>query len=353
MLSVQKPQNVSLIDTLSDGYRAVNRRPWLVIIPIIFNLYIWFGPQLSFAPLIADWQTLTRAFQQESGTPWQQISPEMQQQSEQQLQEVARLDMRQPLAVFNYIPFAVYVLGSAGLVGSGLGVPLVQALPQTIDAQRSVIAVQNLGGALLAFLLINGIVLLLSAVFMTTTAEAVRSEPFVLQQWLRRAGHAMLSILGYAAVLLSAVLLIGLPVVVVTVFLMALIPALGAFALLLLLITWFWATIYLGFALEAIVVSGVGPLRALHASFNIVRRNFMSTLLFLLLLLVIAVGSGVVWQFVVAAMPTGGALVAIVGSAYIGCGLVAARMAFYRERLQRWQLAAGTVRAETRAAPRQ
>ena len=36
---------------------------------------------------------------------------------------------------------------------------------------------------------------------------------------------------------------------------------------------------------------------------------------------------------------TAGLIVAIVGSAYIGSGLLAARMAFFRERLRRWQSA--------------
>jgi hypothetical protein len=92
----------------------------------------------------------------------------------------------------------------------------------------------------------------------------------------------------------------------------------------------------LGFAREAIVVSGVGPLWALHASFNIVRRNLMGTLGFLALSWLIAVGSGVLWLNL-AQRSTIGLIVAIVGSAYLGSGLLAARMAFYRERLRRWQ----------------
>ncbi len=354
MLSVQKPKNVTLVEILSDGYRAVNRQPWLVLIPVVFNLYLWFGTQLSFAPLISDWQSTVQALQQAQSSPFGSgLSAEMQQQSAQQFALASQLDMRQPLAIFNYIPTTIYVLGSLGLAGGGLGVPLVQALPLTLDSQRNALQVQHLGGALLAFLLLNVLVLLLSAAFLTMVAEAVRGERLAPALWLQRLARATRSLFGYAALLIGAAILLGLPVLVIAGLLLALSPVLGAFAALLLVIAWFWANVYLGFALEAIVISGIGPLRALHASFNIVRRNFWSTLLFLILLLVIAVGTGIIWQAVAAAASTAGLIIAIIGSAYICCGLVAARMAFYRERLHRWQVAVDGVRGAPRISPPQ
>jgi hypothetical protein len=85
------------------------------------------------------------------------------------------------------------------------------------------------------------------------------------------------------------------------------------------------------------VVGEQGPLRAIYTSFNVVRRNFWGTLGFLVISLVISLGSGVIWHRLVGT--TIGLVVAIVGSAYIGSGLLAARMAFFRERLRRWQSA--------------
>ena len=354
MLSIQKPQNVTLVETLSDGYRAVNRQPWLVLIPVVFNLYLWFGTQLSFAPLISDWQSMVQALQQAQNSSFGSgLSAEMQQQSAQQFAQASQIDMRQPLAIFNYIPTTIYVLGSLGLTGGGLGGPLVQALPLPLDSQRSTLQVQHFGGALLAFLLLNISVLVLSAAFLTMVAEAVRGERLSLVVWLQRLARATWSIFGYASLLTGAAMLLGLPVLLIAGLLLALSPVLGALVVLVLVIAWFWANIYLGFTLEAIVMSGIGPLRALHASFNIVRRNFWSTLMFLLLLLVIAVGTGVIWKAVTASASTAGLIIAIIGSAYIGCGLVAARMAFYRERLRRWQAAVGVTRGVSQVLPPQ
>ena len=51
-MTVPKPQNATLVDSISEGYAAINRRPWLVLIPLLLNLYLWFGAQVSMAPLI-------------------------------------------------------------------------------------------------------------------------------------------------------------------------------------------------------------------------------------------------------------------------------------------------------------
>ena len=50
-MTVTKPQNATLIDSISEGYAAINRRPWLLLLPMLLNVYLWFGAQLSFGPL--------------------------------------------------------------------------------------------------------------------------------------------------------------------------------------------------------------------------------------------------------------------------------------------------------------
>src|SRR5215510_2003284 len=97
-LTVNKPQTTSLIDTLSEGYAAINRRPWLVLLPLLLNLYIWFGTQLSFAPLLTDLSALMRlraspAQQNAGAAEWAD-----------QMRAIGALDMRQAIAQLNFIP---------------------------------------------------------------------------------------------------------------------------------------------------------------------------------------------------------------------------------------------------------
>ena len=332
-MTIKKPQTTTLIDTFSEGYAAINRRPWLVLVPILLNLYLWFGAHLSFGPLIADLHVAMRRL--EGGTAEES---ELRAQYTDQLLALGQVDMRQQIAVLNFIPtLTTNVVASVDSGDGSQGFPMIQSVPQLIDTQRTdTIQVSSVPGALLAFLLLNMLVLPLSAAFLTQVAAAVRSDRAAPATWLRRAWRATLAILGYVGVLVGVALALGLPFLFLTVLLIYFSPTLGLLMFSLLLIIWFWIKIYVGFAPEAIVVSGVGPLRALHASFNIVRRNLWSTLGFLALSYIIAVGTGLLWMSL-ASSSTIGVIVAIVGSAYLGSGLLAARMAFYRERLRRWQ----------------
>lgn len=329
-MTVTKPQTPTLIDTFSEGYAAINRRPWVVLVPILLNLYLWFGTQLSFGPLIGDLHDTMRGLQ---GSAAEQ--GELQAQYTDQFLALGQVDMRQQIALLNFIP--TLTTNAVTSVGGAPNLPIVQPVPRLIDDRRAdTIQVSSVPGALLAFLLLNALALPLSAAFLTLLAEAVRRDRAAPSVWLRRAWRAMLAILGYIGVFSGVMLALGLPFLFLTGLLIYFSPTIGLLVLSLLTIVWFWIRIYVGFAPEAIVVSGVGPLRALHASFNIVRRNLWGTLGFLAISYIIAIGTGVIWLMLVSTS-TAGAIVAIVGSAYLGSGLLAARMAFYRERLRRWQ----------------
>ena len=339
-MTIKKPQTATLIDTFSEGYAAINHRPWLLLVPILLNLYLWFGAQLSFGPLINELHSTIRLLQ--PATPDQ---GELQAQYADQILALGQVDMRQQIGVLNFIPtLTTNVVTSAGADGGSSGFPIVQPVPRLIDPHRTdTIQVSTVPGLLLAFLLANMIVLPLSALFLTQLAAAVRADWTAPFPELRRAGRATLAILGYIGVFGGIVLALGVPFLFLTSLLIFFSPTLGLLMLSLLTIVWFWIKIYVGFTPEAIVMSGIGPLRALKASFNIVRRNFWGTLGFLAISYVIAMGSGVIWMTLVSSSPIG-QIIAIVGSAYLGSGLLAARMAFYRERLRRWQNAVAPIR---------
>ena len=41
-----------VIDTLTAGYSVVNRSPWVLLIPILLDVFLWLGPQISLAPVV-------------------------------------------------------------------------------------------------------------------------------------------------------------------------------------------------------------------------------------------------------------------------------------------------------------
>jgi len=337
-LTVTKPQNATLIDYISEGYAAINRRLWLLLVPLLLNIYLWFGPQLSFGPLFNNVHGVLKS-----------IQPGLIDQSElqvlyDQLLANGSVDLRSQVTLLNYVPtLRQYVIGSA----DSAGVPAIVEPPRLIDARRTdTLEVATAGGALLAFVVLNALALALSALFLAQVGAAVRNPGGA--RWLPRGGlgaalRVGLAMLGAIGIIVGVMLALGLPFLFFAYLLIFLSPTIGLLALELLFVVGFWVNIYIGFYREAIVIHDQGPLRAIYTSFNVVRRNFWGTLGFLSLSLIISLGSGVIWYRLVGS--TAGLIVAMIGSAYIGSGLLAARMAFFRERLRRWQAAPATVRA--------
>jgi hypothetical protein len=309
------PQSTTLIDVLGEGYRTINRRPLLVALPMLVNIYLLFGAQISFAPLFDQIGRLMQRMQPAADTS--DIS------AAESIAILARMDMRLPLAVLNTIPT---------LPVTALAVDVPGAVAAPLFARPTALTVESIGGALLVFLLVNTLALPLSALFLTRVTAAVQNERVTLAAWVRSAAQVGLSILGAALVMAGVGLALALPFVVFASLLMILNQGVGLFALSLLVLATFWVQVYFGFAHEAILLGRRNPLRALQASFQVVRRHFWGTLGLLALSYIISAGSAVIWSSLLGSAV--GLVVAVLGSAYIGCGLQAARLAFLRDRLK-------------------
>jgi len=186
-----------------------------------------------------------------------------------------------------------------------------------------------------AFALINALALLWSSLFLAVLGGAVCGEPFAALPALRRALGAARTISLALLAVLGVGLLLGLPFVVISAIIVATIPAAAVPVALSWYIACFWVYVYVGFAPEAILISRSGPLRAVYHSVNIVRRNLTGTVGLLVLSFLIASGLGVIWRQLASSPP--GVAAAILGSAYVGSGLSAARLEFYRARAAHWR----------------
>ena len=320
-MSIAKPQTTSLIDTLNQGFSAINRRIWVIVIPVLLNAYIWYGSQVSFQPLI---NSLVSLMEQRASTLDANAT------SEQYAvwREIGLYNLLPRLDALKLVPhLSPYVVNSAG---SG-GLPLPAEVLAPLDPGRAVVEVNNVALAIGLYFGFNLLAIPLGAVFFTMLAGAVNWQQPQPSRFIVRLGRALAAFLGYAALLLAAALVIGLPVAIVGSLLALVSPALGALIALLVLTASFWLGIYLGFTPEAIVINGLDPLQAIRASFTLVRRNFWNTLFLLIISVVISIGMGALWYVLVATNI--GLVVAILGSAYIGSGLIATRMIFFRERI--------------------
>lgn len=311
-MTIAKRSKLPVIDTISIGYHILNQRIWVLIIPIAMNLYIWHGTRLSLAPFFTH-------LHNELGVLASVFTPDPLQQ-EQIVIHVQNADMRMPLAVANFVP----VLPDS----------LLHNTPQIYD---HVLYIRGPVGVALSFLAINILALLVSSMFLTILTTGVQSN---------RATHTRVPTRTQARVALNTAVRIALCLLAIAgiftflfipllTILLALFVALPNLSTPLIIMPWFvaWFLVYLytGFSIEAILINRTGPIKAIASSITLVRNHFLSTIGFLIVSYGILRGLSIVWQIL--ANNLVGQVLAIIGSAYIGSGLVAARLVYYQNRL--------------------
>lgn len=326
-----------VIDTLSAGYQAVNRRPGLIAIPLLLDLFLWLGPRLSIAPLVRHALSLYDLLLQQAlagaTLSAEQVS---------QLQ-VASAQVRQ-MAEQSATSFNLFSLLASGR----LGVPSLLAGVSTKAGFWSppVVTIDNglafLGLAIV--LLLAG--LLVGALYLGAITQGVRDDRFAPALLLRQVGRYWVQVVAYLTLLASLLFLLGAPFAFVLGMATLFSPLLGSFLLGLAWVIGIWTAIYLFFALAAIFVSEVGPLQAIWHSFNVVRLNLWATLGLIIVISVIGLGMPLLWEMFVG--NPWGVLAGIAGNAYIGTGLSAASLIFYRHRYADWQAQLAAVRGAAR-----
>jgi hypothetical protein len=303
------PRLTGVVDTLTAGYGVVNRRPWIVGIPVLLDLFLWFGPQVSIAPLVG--QLLSRpAIQRGLGAEGTEAFESVRQAVIAAADEINLLGLLSPGWVS--VPSIMPALG----VGQG---PFTFIDSWSTALLIAVVAV--LGGAFLG------------CIFRSIVAQQIREGVILPARIPGEAAQAWLRLLGLLLFLIGAILVLGVPAAFLVALATLLARELGSFGMALITTLLLWMQLYLFFAPDAIFVSQIGPRKAIVRSVAVVRANFWATLRIIVLMTVIVLGMGQVWIAVATRLPWGAAL-SILGNAYIASGLVAASMLFYRERVE-------------------
>lgn len=317
---------LGIVDILSDAYAKLNRAPWVVLVPLLLNAYLWFGSGVSLAPLVAQTQALVRELQPDS-------TPEMNEMRDQSLgllAQLAREDMRGQVAWLNVVPYTVYSFRAAGASADALGLPYIVGVPApAIDPTAGTVADST--GLLGWIIAINLVSLCASALFLDGVRSVVTAQGDYAAMPLR-VMRTMIVLLLYVLLIVGVIGLLLIPLSIFTVLLFGASPALGAFLVFIGAGAWLWISIYIGFTREIMVLTQVGPIRAIQASVRVVRAAFWQTLGLLLMLLLIAAGTGIIFQGLMESFS--GRVASIIVSAYLLTGLVVARMRFVQHYLQ-------------------
>ncbi len=309
-----------LIDTLTAGYGAINRQLWVLLVPILLDVFLWLGPQVSFSPIVDP--ALTRAGEALRQTTLGTRGP--------RTGELAAELERQRQVLMSYTN-ETNVLALVATRGP-LGLPSVATLLGGAGAFSFVRGWLD-GVALVFGTLLGG--LLLGGLYRAAIAQQVREGRGRPAHAAKLLPRYVLRVVGQSAALLGAALLLGLPVLVVLGFAATIAPVVAALGVLFVSAAVLFAEVHLFFAVDAIFVSEVGPLAAVQRSVAVVRRFVVPTLGLMLLSWLILAGMDRVWEVLNAVVrPPFGTALGMLGNAYIASGLVAASMIFYKERAE-------------------
>ncbi len=317
---------MGLIDILTTGFRVVGQRTWLVVLPVLIDLWLLFGPRLSIQPVTNDLLRL-----------W---SPDMLPPDLALTAEPYRQVLEQAGSSFNLW----WLLDNSLTWLQTVGPRLSPVLSSGIQATRDVSSLTLLIWAPLILALGLG----LGAAFLTTIAsqmpaaatDSPKGEESQIDRksrffWVRRGLRTWGMVLIYGLILLALIVLILFVMSLALTPIMLIAPQLASAlaALLALVIIWagLWIYLILYFVVAALVLDGSGLVDSLRRSFYVVTRNFWSSLGLVIITAVILTGFGLIWQRVATLSPVGIA-VAIGGNAILLTGLTAARLVYYRDR---------------------
>jgi len=343
---------LGVIGCLSAGFEVLSRNLWLIALPVLVDLLLWLGPQLSVAPLLQGFIALLMAQSTPDVTMAHQVAQTV------QLLELFSEQFNQ-LSLLSVLP----LLNVPSLLAQHAPVMLSPLGEPRVLLVTSVFALMGWGvllvpvGLVLGFLYLNSLARRVHAMCFPDGQELNKVEGPAMSQAEgtdqaagvssgalpralldpssgRRLGRTMgkfIRVFLFAAgLLMVGMVLIPLWMLLVGMVLMIAQP-LGVLIWLLSVGLASYIALHLLFVVPGVVLGGRGLLRAVWESILLIRRQFSSVAGLIVLVIVIYEGLGYVWS-----LPSGDSwslLVGILGNSCIATGLTAATLVFYQERV--------------------
>jgi hypothetical protein len=292
-----------VVATLSAGVDMITSHLWLVILPVLLDVFYWLGPRLGVDKMMEDrLQTL------QSDPFFGQVAA--------QLAEVGP-----QINLFTQLTLPI------------IGIPTLMSgpIPETTPLEPAFV---QLTTAWLMPLFMFGLTVLglgLSAVYLGSIGQALRQDqnrvPMTTGRFLKVLRLQWNRLSGLCLVFLLLVL-------IVSIFLLPLVFLAGlinpGFGMAMWLAGFIMVAVYLSMAVPAIMYNNRPVLPSVIESFSLVRRHIMPAIQLLLAVVIITTGMNLLWHL--ADDGSWLTLVSIAGHSFISTALVAAIFIFYRDR---------------------
>jgi hypothetical protein len=318
-----------IIPSLSGGFNAVANNIHLILIPVVLDLLLWFGPHLRLKTLVEPAMTALLGFMRRTSSV--EMAPVLDNMESLWMLFLERFNMASLLSTF---PIGVPAIMSGTLpVENPLGTPAGYDI-------------NSYGLALLAWLGLSLLGYGLGTIYFASIAQCcggkegqVECEGNLSEVADKKIppmrpnilAWQALQLLGLVIFLILLLIVLLVPAMLVASFVALLSPFLAQLALLMISFGLVWVLIPLIFSPHGIFMCGQSVFNAVLNSTRLVRFSLSGTGLFLLVAVVLYQGMIVLWRV----PPEGSwmALVGIAGHAFITTGLLAASFIYYRNGL--------------------
>lgn len=311
-----------IFTTVVAGLDIVTAHLWLVLIPIVMDVFYWIGPQLRARRLVLELAALLEEVgaMSEMGK-W--------------LTEIAG-----HTNLFTVI--SVPYLGVPGLM-AGL------IMPESTPIQPRAIEIGGGGEWLQWFFGLSLLGLVVATVYHALIARAVCVQDMercpllrdpsagatadsAWRRFLRQLPAYALRVIGLALTIILILTVVYLPLLLFASILALLSPAVSSLVMLMGMMFILWLLFYLSFSLHGILLADRSILRAVLGSIRLVRLHWLQALVLFLLVVVVRNLLSWVWLTV----DTGSWLTAasIAGYAFVNSSLIAATYIFFRDRTE-------------------
>lgn len=303
-IKIEKPK---VIQALLSGFNIIANKPYLILLPVLLDLFLWFGPGWRidgyFKPIIqsvsnmpgmnnADYAEVLQAFQ----TFWQDV--------------LSQFNLASTLST---LPIGVPSLMTGEL-------PFINPLGQTLVFQlQSNLQIISLW---LAFLLIG---FSLGNLYFQNISNQVLPSP--KKSTTKSFLWSFLQIVLMPVLLLIVLLILSIPVLLLLTFITLLSPAFTDFVLFLLAVVLLWIVMPLVFTPHSIYLYKQNLIAAMMTSISVVKVSMGQTTWFIMACFVLVRGLNYLWK--APASDSWFLLIGILGHAFIVSAVIAASFYYF------------------------
>jgi hypothetical protein len=297
------PPPPGLIASLAAGFDSVANSITVIALPVLFDLFLWFGPHLRLRDLLQPWIEQLPSFYSS-------------------LTSAANLEAVQQFWIeladrFNlFIGLRTFPVGTSSLLTFEMPVQTPFGSPPVFEA-GSVFGILGWG----ALAVLTG--WLIGALYYYWVSK-VSLRPESLPLWKSLVQAVFLSLIW-----LVLMFSVGMPVMTFLSLTTLISPALGQIALFAAGLVSLWLVVPVYFSAHGIFTYQMDALKAILNSLRMVRFTLPTTFLFLLLLTVIGQGLRFLWS--TPPQDSWWLLVGILGHAFVSTALLSASFIYYRD----------------------